>query len=99
MDSTHAVQVNCILLNKDTGSFVQPEIQNNLESRQQFQRSTTVQNKSFILSLSLSSLMQYPLVEVTVSEMKLFSLTCWIVGTNISKFPEAVATIVLKGLG
>ena len=45
MESTHAVQVNCILLNKDTGSFVQPEIQNNLESRKQFQLSTTVQNK------------------------------------------------------
>jgi hypothetical protein len=54
MDSTHLVQVNCILLNKDTGSFVQPEIQNNIESRKQFQRSTTVQNKSFI-PLSLFS--------------------------------------------
>jgi hypothetical protein len=42
--------------------------------------------------------MQYPLVEVTVSEMKLFPLTCRTVGTNISKFPETVAAIVLKGL-
>jgi hypothetical protein len=50
MESTHAVQVNCILLNIDTGSFVQPEIQNNLENRKQFQRSTTVLNKSFIFS-------------------------------------------------
>ena len=55
MDSAHAVQVNCILLNKDTGSFVQPETQNNLESRKHFQLSMTVQNKSFIFSLSLLS--------------------------------------------
>jgi len=88
------VQVNCVLLNKDTGSFVQPEIKNNLESRKQFQRSTTVQNKSFFPPLS--SVMQYRLVEVAVSKMKLFSVTCMIVGTNMSKFPETVAKIVLR---
>jgi hypothetical protein len=43
--------------------------------------------------------MLYPLVEVTVSEMKLFSLTRRLVGNNISKFPETVATVVLKGPG
>ena len=45
MDSSHLVQANYILLNKDAGSFVQPEIQNNLESKKHFQQSTTVQNK------------------------------------------------------
>jgi hypothetical protein len=95
MDSTHAVQVNCILLNKDTGSFDQPEIKNNLESRKQFQRCTTVENKSFIFFLS--SLMQFPLLEVTVSKMKLFSVTCRIDWTYMSKFLETVSTIVLRG--
>jgi hypothetical protein len=97
MESIHAVQVNCILLNKHTGSFVQPEIQNNLESRKQFQRCMTVRNESFIFPPSF--LMQYQLVEVTVSKMKLFSVTCRIVGTNVSKFPETVVTIVLRGMG